>query len=974
MKQKRKKEKTLRTRLLFAIMAVIILQTLVVTTVIQMAGTKRQLEQSAESIFENAVKVQADDIEEQMIAWSNIKNLADTVTERVSGLEEKYQLPGKKIMEDAVNRKNLLRQMPEDILKNLRQTGANGSFIILDDGIADGEYDMLYLRDLNPQNNPANNYDILVETGNSKDVLAHNFTMDTLWSARLKMNTENSFYQKPFDAGNIYPEVNQMDLGYWSHPFRIRKNDMEIITYTVPLLDSNHHSYGVIGIGISKDYFESFLKDNEIAMDPNGSMCLSITRNGEEFEPILIGGNYYKTKIDSRRIHLKTPILDANKLVKAKWEGQKESTVAEVETIKLYNSNTPFEGEQWTIVGMGRESVVYQSVKKLFYALAIALAAALFISIVGAVFITSDLVRPIRRLIKGLHTTSLSHFNLPKTYIHEIDELAKEIERLSVNAFKAGSKVADIIEMSNISLGVFEYELKNSDIFCTKKVEDIIGIPMPSWNKNYVHREEFEKAIEEFNQRIGMEPIEEDVYPYKMQDGTKRYIRIKQMGTPERKLCLFVDVSIEIREKEKIKYDRDFDVLTKLYNRRAFAREVAGLLEKEECPNGVISIWDLDNLKFINDTYGHDMGDKYICLLADTLLENMTEHLMVARMSGDEFMAFSYKQQAEENYGVLESIHKQFLKRRLLLPDGNSISVSVSAGMALYGKDAITYDELVKHADFAMYEIKNSEKGGIKRFSRDSYLKDYILVQGVGELNRILQEESVQYAFQPIVDVREKKIIAYEALIRPISDLLNGPYELLRLATKESKLKQIESMTWFLAMKTFFGKKDIPRDVKLFINSLPNQCLTTEEFIELEDLYGDKLSRVVMETTEESQINRECENIKRQWRNKWNILNALDDFGAGYSNTDILVTREFHFVKLDISMVRDIHLSQSKQKLVLSIIEYCHENKIKVIAEGIETKEELDEVVKLGTDYIQGYYLAKPSFELITIADIKADI
>ncbi|MEG1457822.1 MAG: EAL domain-containing protein, partial [Acetivibrio sp.] len=118
----------------------------------------------------------------------------------------------------------------------------------------------------------------------------------------------------------------------------------------------------------------------------------------------------------------------------------------------------------------------------------------------------------------------------------------------------------------------------------------------------------------------------------------------------------------------------------------------------------------------------------------------------------------------------------------------------------------------------------------------------------------------------------------------------------------------------------------------------------------------------------------ECENIKRQWRNKWNILNALDDFGAGYSNTDILVTREFHFVKLDISMVRDIHLSQSKQKLVLSIIEYCHENKIKVIAEGIETKEELDEVVKLGTDYIQGYYLAKPSFELITIADIKADI
>jgi EAL domain-containing protein (putative c-di-GMP-specific phosphodiesterase class I) len=290
--------------------------------------------------------------------------------------------------------------------------------------------------------------------------------------------------------------------------------------------------------------------------------------------------------------------------------------------------------------------------------------------------------------------------------------------------------------------------------------------------------------------------------------------------------------------------------------------------------------------------------------------------------------------------------------------------MSASAGYAFFPNDADNYAELFKYADFAMYQIKKTSKGSIKAFNRDSYVKDYILVQGVGELDRIIADEAIRYAYQPIISVKTGKIFAYEALIRPMSDLLGRPDNLLRVSMAQSKLDKIERITWFHALEGFFSQIREGDNARIFINSIPNQLLSDDDWTKLERLYGRKLSRIVMEITEETKSEIEMDEKKRAFCKKWNIPVALDDYGSGYSNSDILVSRIFHFVKLDMSLIHNIDKKQSTQSLVKSIIEYCHENSLMVIAEGVETDAEYDKAKELGADFVQGFYFARPSYVL----------
>ena len=298
------------------------------------------------------------------------------------------------------------------------------------------------------------------------------------------------------------------------------------------------------------------------------------------------------------------------------------------------------------------------------------------------------------------------------------------------------------------------------------------------------------------------------------------------------------------------------------------------------------------------------------------------------------------------------------------LPDGHELNMSASAGMAFYNEDASNYAELLKYADFAMYQIKKSSKGSIKAYNKDSYVRDYILVQGVDELDRIIIDEAVRYAYQPIISVQTGEIFAYEALIRPVSDLLGNPDNLLRVAEAQFKLDKIERLTWFHALKGFFDQIRDDDNAHIFINSIPNQLLSEEDWQMLEDLYGDRLSRIVMEITENARSEIEIDAKKRAFCRKWNIPIALDDFGSGYSNSDMLVTRLFHYVKLDMGLIKNIDQTPSTQALVRSTIDYCHQNQLRVIAEGIETQSEYDTVKDLGVDFVQGFFLAKPAFDL----------
>lgn len=229
--------------------------------------------------------------------------------------------------------------------------------------------------------------------------------------------------------------------------------------------------------------------------------------------------------------------------------------------------------------------------------------------------------------------------------------------------------------------------------------------------------------------------------------------------------------------------------------------------------------------------------------------------------------------------------------------------------------------------------------------------------------------------FQPIVDARTGEIFAYEALMRPSTENIKTPMELLALARSQSKLQQVERLTMFKSMEAFTKTNLVNNEAKIFINSIANQHLTLEESREFEKSYGKYMKRVVIEFTEEEHEEKDRLKKKQEMIENWGAQIALDDFGEGYSNDSRLLKLEPDYVKIDYSLITGIHQDARKRSLVKNILRFTKHHGIKVVAEGVECREELRELISQGVDYIQGFYTGRPSYSPGETADeVKKEI
>lgn len=190
---------------------------------------------------------------------------------------------------------------------------------------------------------------------------------------------------------------------------------------------------------------------------------------------------------------------------------------------------------------------------------------------------------------------------------------------------------------------------------------------------------------------------------------------------------------------------------------------------------------------------------------------------------------------------------------------------------------------------------------------------------------------------------------------------MKSPFDVIRLAQSQSKLYEIEKLTWFQAMSNFIEKKDYFGDAKIFINSIPNNVLSYEDLKLFEEKFTDYLDRIVVEVTENEQSDDECTRIKQEMVARWGSDLALDDFGSGYNSELSLLILSPKYVKIDMNIVRGIDIDINRQKLLENMLSYAKNRDIKIIAEGIETRDEMDKLIEFGVDYMQGYYLGKPN-------------
>ena len=437
------------------------------------------------------------------------------------------------------------------------------------------------------------------------------------------------------------------------------------------------------------------------------------------------------------------------------------------------------------------------------------------------------------------------------------------------------------------------------------------------------------------------------------------------LGENASEVGLAEDMTTTVLEQQRIEHERDYDTLTGLYRRRAFDRACEALFQQpEKLGCAALLMMDLDNLKQINDTYGHDWGDQYIRQTGQCFAANTPANTICSRLSGDEFLIFFYGYQDRKQLRAQLELLSAALQRSVsILPNGKQLHISISGGIAWYPTDGHDLLTLKKYADFAMYQVKHSHKGRMCDFDIGSYHQEAYAAQTQQDFERLLQEELVSYHFQPIYSARSGRVAAYEALMRVDLPTLHSPAQVMQLAHETGRLYEIERITVFHSSEIFQRMQAqglLQSDALLFINSIANVSLTVEDVEEYAQRYPELLKRLVVEITEQEDLDRACLERKRNVPGFSGSF-ALDDYGSGYSNELNLLELSPRYIKIDISIVRGIDTDRDKQQIVSNIVAYAHARSMQLIAEGIETEAQLRTVIGLGVDLLQGYYLSRPA-------------
>ena len=228
-------------------------------------------------------------------------------------------------------------------------------------------------------------------------------------------------------------------------------------------------------------------------------------------------------------------------------------------------------------------------------------------------------------------------------------------------------------------------------------------------------------------------------------------------------------------------------------------------------------------------------------------------------------------------------------------------------------------------------------------------------------LNLLIEKNLFFYHFQPIADAHTGTIFAYEALMRTDPVIYMSPLEVLNAASTYGRLYDIEKATMWNTLSYISEHEELFEECKLFVNSIPAYMLNASDWAALVDKYGHLLDKLVIEMTEQTEMDNDRITVIRNRLKAYNISLAIDDYGTGFSNISNLIRYAPNYVKIDRSLIEHIQEKPRMQKLVAGIIEFVHENGYYALAEGVETHEELKTMIALGSDLIQGYYIAKPA-------------
>ncbi len=372
-----------------------------------------------------------------------------------------------------------------------------------------------------------------------------------------------------------------------------------------------------------------------------------------------------------------------------------------------------------------------------------------------------------------------------------------------------------------------------------------------------------------------------------------------------------------------------------------------------------ISVYGLPKYKYIYENYGIREIEEAICYVAKTLKESNSPEAFIGHVTDDEFLVINVYDSPDEIAGVINEATSNFFNTLLKYNAEmeKPYYLEVNAGCAeLYPGWEGTLASFSKLAGNAMYLNR------LNRNTEPTVSKAKVPADVYKSFEVLIEKNLFSYHFQPIVDAKSGEIFAYEALMRPDRSLGMNPNDVLQTAIEYDRLDDVERATMFNVLKAYSEKKDMFKDRKIFINSIPGHFISGEDYHKLLDKYESCLENIVIEITEGSTVSdKELKLIKGI--NDGGLPIAIDDYGTGHSNIVNLLRYSPQIIKIDRFLISHIQEDTNKQLFFRSTVEFAEMNGIKILAEGVETAEELKCVVRLGADYIQGFYTGCPQPE-----------
>lgn len=449
-------------------------------------------------------------------------------------------------------------------------------------------------------------------------------------------------------------------------------------------------------------------------------------------------------------------------------------------------------------------------------------------------------------------------------------------------------------------------------------------------------------------------------------DSNKNVIGIIESS---RDITAHLEVQDELREqKDILHHQAHHDALTGLPNRTLFNDRLHQGIEIAKRNNSGLGLFfiDLDLFKKINDSLGHEVGDKVLKEVTERLESKIRNEDTLARLGGDEFVIIMQGLSKAHDAVLLAEKILSIMAQGIRI-DGHLLYVSCSIGISLYPQDDTNVSNLLKYADTAMYKAKDEGRNNYQFYSADMSELAFERVVMEASLRQALEKNEFIVYYQPQVDAVSEKLIGVEALIRwqhPKMGMVS-PAKFIPLAEETGLIVDIDRWVMRIAMKqvaTWYAEGLNPGVLAL---NLAMKQIQSNDFVELlaynMTVNDFKPEWLELEVTEGQVMVRPDDAIvKLKEINDLGIAIAIDDFGTGYSSLSYLKRLPINKLKIDQSFVQDVPGDEEDVAIVKAIIALAQSLNLDLLAEGVETDAQKEFLIQNGCKNIQGYYYSRP--------------